>query len=184
MAGRWMSLNVTWNPRKLVASELGTGTSAALFHAAGSPGRRVRWPSKGRCDSGTPRHNPGPRNRDRAGTWRPAGRRRALAGIHSVPALSEAPEAHEGCVPEGLQGPAPPLRVLPGGQSDAGHGRPGVFLQKIGKISGVSLRIGCPGREFTPMYGGERPPQKRNCPRERRWCRWRTKRNGPRPPRS
>ena len=76
---------------------------------------------------------------------------------------------------------SPPLRVLPGGQAGAGHGRPDVFLQKIRKISGISLRIRRPGQRFTPIYGGERPGKMRNRPRERRWCRWRARRNPRRP---
>ena len=76
---------------------------------------------------------------------------------------------------------SPPLRVLPGGQCGAGHGRPDVFLQKIRKNSGISLRIRGPGQRFTPIDGGERPGKMRNRPRERRWCRWRARRNLQRP---
>lgn len=80
--------------------------------------------------------------------------RRALRASTPCPPCRMHRKFHASCASERLRDPAPPLRVLPGGQSDAGHGRPDVFLQKIGKISGVSLRIGRPGREFTPITWG------------------------------
>ena len=188
------------------------------------------------------------RNRDRAGTWRPALRRRALRASLSAPAAvggtgkmfpllrladfcgaprwvlaktgarlrvavaqicgaGHSPLAHlDGCPcsasPVSAAGsgsaaqPAaascfvhwtrsPPLRVLPGGQAGAGHGRPDVFLQKIRKNSGVSLRIRTPARDSPPCMGVSGPGKRRkmrNRPRERRWCRWRARRN-PRQPR-
>ena len=58
---------------------------------------------------------------------------------------------------------------------------PMCFCKKSEKIPAFRYGSAAPAVPSPPIYGGERPGKMRNRPRERRWCRWRARRNPRRP---
>ncbi len=146
------------------------------------------------------------RNRDRAGTWRPAGRRRALRVILSAPAsvggtgkmfpllrladfcgaprwvLAKTGARRQRRLPVSSTGRGRRrCGSFPADRPARGTEGPMYFCKKSEKIPAFRYGTAAPAVTSTPYMGVKGPEKCEIDPAQRRWCRWRARRNPRRP---